>query len=90
MNTDKNLTDEQRHEAYIKNFVSIYGKGGYSKNFDGCKNRLDDVCNGEYYLDDDMIWYTYTDKKDGKYYDSTLVPDYIIELNVVTNQKQGI
>ena len=83
-------SDEQKHGAYIKNFVSIYGEMGQSKNFEGCKNRLNDICTGAYYLDDDMIWYTYIDHKDGKEYDSTLVPERILELNAITKQKRGI
>lgn len=84
------FTNDQKHDNYIKNFVKIFGKEGYSDSFKGCINRFEDVATGNYFMDSDMIWYTYIDKRDGLPYDSTLIPQRVLELNVTTKQLKGI
>ena len=85
-----NYSDEQKHDNYISNFIKHFGKEGCDVRLKGCINRLEDVCTGEYFLDSDMIWYTYIDKQDGQKYDSTLIPERVIDLKITTKQLRGI
>jgi len=85
-----NYSDEKKHEAYLKNFIRLFGTIGNDERFKGCVNRLKDECTGFFFVDDGIIWFEYIDKKDGKPYDSTLEPQRYLETNVITSQMKGL
>ena len=63
----------------IEQFISIFGTEGYSERFKNCKDKNGNICNGEYKVYDDTIFYTYIDKK-GNLYDSSEIPNLDIKL----------
>lgn len=91
MKTKKNdYSDDQKYECYLNNFIRLFGTIGNDDRFKGCLNRLNDECTGFFFVDDNMIWFEYIDKKDGKPYVSTMQPEKYLETNLITRQLKGI
>lgn len=56
-----------------KYFIQLFGETGHSKRFENCEAKNGDICNGEYKVEADKIYYTYIDKN-GMLYDSEEIP----------------
>ena len=66
----------------LNNFIKIFGLEGCSDRFKGCTAKNGDVCNGEYKVEDNQLFFTYTDSKN-RIYDSPEMPSRIIETGLI-------
>lgn len=63
----------------IQQFKSIFRESGHSARFEGCTAKNGDICNGEYKVEGNKLYFTYTDKN-GMQYDSEEMPTRFIIL----------
>lgn len=76
-------------ENKLSDFIKMFGIEGCNERFKGCTSKNGDVCNGEYKVEDDQLFFTYTDSKN-RIYDSLEMPSRVIETGLIyhkTNYK---
>ena len=67
----------------LTSFIKVFGSEGQSDRFKGCTAKNGDICNGEYKVYNNIIYYTYEDEN-GKLYDSYEVPSRIVNLGALS------
>lgn len=63
----------------IQYFIKLFGTKGHNERFENCQAKNGDKSTGEYFVEYDKVYYTYTDSK-GLPYDSSEPPTFYIDL----------
>lgn len=63
----------------IQNFIKLFGTEGHNERFENCQAKNGDKSTGEYLVDNDKLYFVYTDSK-GLPYESTEPPTFYINL----------